>query len=730
MDATFHDVVESLRNIVVAALVLISVAGCSYDSDALGSVQCDEDGEQRDGKECRGGYWVATDSADADVLSDVSDTDTCIPPTDDALCQTHHTECGSLEAQDPCGQLRTLDCGECSGDQSCDDGTCRTPGCDNGAQTGEQTDVDCGGPNCGPCDVGLGCELDSDCISGVCDDDICAEPSCDDGVHNGDQTDIDCGGPNCEPCDDGLGCDIDADCVSGVCDGGACAEPSCDDGVQNADQTDVDCGGSECDPCPDTKMCDVDADCISGICGVARTDIGLISSYDFETGDGDVAYDQSASPTLNLTISDEDDAQWHDGALELEGAKLSHDAPGALYDAFFDGGVEFSVELWVEAANTSQDGPARLFSLSDGTSVRNFTIGADEDILKVRLRHAPDTDNGTPAIVEADGAVTTQMEHYVVTVGFGYLRLYRNGVIEAMEPVVGDLSNWDHSYPLVVGDEIGGGREWEGIFHHLAVYDRALIPSEIEDHYAFGPDAGASGQVCRIVNPYVREAAQHDPILVYGQHFHGGIVDRSGNQHHGGLYNGARWQISGGPTEAMPGYLSHQRVNQSYTEVVDHPDLDLTGSHTIAYWRRRHGELETNWEADFAKGNEAYQVRSRAEDQTRLSYDLRRPGGEWSDAATPEDTMELDDWQFVVVVYDRNADEDQMASYVDDMDEPAATTDHADDIGVNNIPLTIAAHRDDTVTTGRHADLDITGFTIFDQVLDAYERQELMDAGE
>lgn len=47
-------------------------------------------------------------------------------------------------------------------------------------------------------------------------------PTCSDGVQNGNETGVDCGGPDC-----------------GVC-------PTCDDGIQNGDEEGVDCGGSNC----------------------------------------------------------------------------------------------------------------------------------------------------------------------------------------------------------------------------------------------------------------------------------------------------------------------------------------------------------------------------------------------------------------------------------------------------------------------------------------------------
>ncbi|MDC8002423.1 M43 family zinc metalloprotease [Aureisphaera galaxeae] len=53
-----------------------------------------------------------------------------------------------------------------------------TPTCTDGIQNGNETGVDCGGPDCAPC----------------------PEPTCTDGIQNGNETGVDCGGPDCDPC--------------------------------------------------------------------------------------------------------------------------------------------------------------------------------------------------------------------------------------------------------------------------------------------------------------------------------------------------------------------------------------------------------------------------------------------------------------------------------------------------------------------------------------------------
>lgn len=101
-----------------------------------------------------------------------------------------------------------------------------TGNCSNGILDGHETDVDCGGDQCGACGVGGRCLLGRDCVTGTCAGGICASPgpvtSCTDGVRNGTETDVDCGGSACPPCGAGRACLVAADCQGQACNGGIC----------------------------------------------------------------------------------------------------------------------------------------------------------------------------------------------------------------------------------------------------------------------------------------------------------------------------------------------------------------------------------------------------------------------------------------------------------------------------------------------------------------------------
>ncbi len=101
-----------------------------------------------------------------------------------------------------------------------------------------------------------------------------APSSCTDGIEDGQETDVDCGGPVCPPCQDGQRCVVNGDCVNELCELDFCdtgslspdAGATCHDGIKDGQETDVDCGGPTCDSCPVGNRCLVDTDCITDVC--------------------------------------------------------------------------------------------------------------------------------------------------------------------------------------------------------------------------------------------------------------------------------------------------------------------------------------------------------------------------------------------------------------------------------------------------------------------------------
>lgn|GEM_PF-959826 len=104
------------------------------------------------------------------------------------------------------------------------------PDCSDGDTTVDETDRDCGGRTCAPCEADKKCVTGSDCQSAICTNQICQPPSCADLALNGTETDVNCGG-GCPACENGKHCAKSADCASKACQDNVCVTPSCSDEV-------------------------------------------------------------------------------------------------------------------------------------------------------------------------------------------------------------------------------------------------------------------------------------------------------------------------------------------------------------------------------------------------------------------------------------------------------------------------------------------------------------------
>jgi plastocyanin len=181
------------------------------------------------------------------------------------------------------------------GTKVCDGkGECVDKDCLNGIQDGTETDLDCGGPDCGGCSPGGTCLVFSDCDSSVCSAGVCQEPVCTDQVTNGEETDKDCGGGECDKCEEGQACLNGSDCVTLLCMNRSCAS-SCGNRILDGTETDLDCGGL-CEPCDVGMACADAADCVTGQC------IDSVCAM-LNLCDPAVAFDATAETDLTVTFT-------------------------------------------------------------------------------------------------------------------------------------------------------------------------------------------------------------------------------------------------------------------------------------------------------------------------------------------------------------------------------------------------------------------------------------------
>lgn len=140
---------------------------------------------------------------------------------------------------------------------------------------------------------------------------------------------------------------------------------------------------------------------------------------------------------------------------------------------------EFSVAVEFSTTSLDQEGPVRLFTISAGAEADqvNFHLGLEDDDLSVRLRTSCDLFNSidVPDVVRAGTA-----HRVVVTWGAGTLEVWVDAVkAQSASLPWGDLERWDPTYRIIVGDEVGGGRRFQGSVRSITMWDRVLDESLI-----------------------------------------------------------------------------------------------------------------------------------------------------------------------------------------------------------------------------------------------------------
>jgi len=222
-----------------------------------------------------------------------------------------------------------------------------------------------------------------------------------------------------------------------------------------------------------------------------RFEDDAIALYQFKTSLGNTAYDTSGiSPAANLTLSG--NIEWLGSwGLAFNGGKAQASTANSkkLHDLITATG-EFSIEAWLTPNNVVQEGPARIVSYSAGDTERNFTLGQSQYNYDFMLRKE-DTDlNGLPALSTPDAAEELQatLQHVVLTYSATTGRqIYVNGRLIAInDETLAPLTSWDDSFALLLGTEASNNNQWQGNIRLLAIYNRSLTQTQINQNFNVG----------------------------------------------------------------------------------------------------------------------------------------------------------------------------------------------------------------------------------------------------
>ncbi|KKT45859.1 MAG: Glucan endo-1,3-beta-glucosidase, partial [Parcubacteria group bacterium GW2011_GWC2_44_17] len=98
----------------------------------------------------------------------------------------------------------------------------------------------------------------------------------------------------------------------------------------------------------------------------------------------------------------------------------------------------------------------------------------------------------------------TELSHVVGTYTAGIARVYVNGSEVVSKTIGGNLSNWATNSPLTLANNVTGAYPWQGEFHLVAIYNRALTSEEVSQNFDFGPGDQMPNQpptVAIVANP-------------------------------------------------------------------------------------------------------------------------------------------------------------------------------------------------------------------------------------
>ena len=222
-----------------------------------------------------------------------------------------------------------------------------------------------------------------------------------------------------------------------------------------------------------------------------RIEDDVIALYEFTLGEGITAVDRSnVAPAADLTLSG--DYEWLSAwGVQFSGGKAQASvASSQKFHDILTATGEYSIEAWVAPANVTQEGPARIVSYSGGNE-HNFLIGQTLYNYNVAGRSSSTDAQGMPLLstADADEDLQATLQHIVINYDpINGRQIFVNGVFtDDDDPALpGDLTNWNNSYPLVLGSNVDGSNAWSGAIRLLAIHSRALSQESIQANFDAG----------------------------------------------------------------------------------------------------------------------------------------------------------------------------------------------------------------------------------------------------
>jgi hypothetical protein len=194
---------------------------------------------------------------------------------------------------------------------------------------------------------------------------------------------------------------------------------------------------------------------------------------------------------LDLLIRNPVAVSWtSDGLQVIDDVLIQSGRPATKIRDAVKASGEITIEAWITPTTTEtpEPGPTRIVSLSGNSRERFFTFGQEDDAYTFRLRTTRTSRNGLPALESLPGTLLLEPTHVVFTreQTSGTTRIFLNGRPFSRGSALGDFSGWRDDFHLLLANELNRPRPWQGIYHLVAVYNRALPEGDVSRNYSLG----------------------------------------------------------------------------------------------------------------------------------------------------------------------------------------------------------------------------------------------------
>lgn len=155
---------------------------------------------------------------------------------------------------------------------------------------------------------------------------------------------------------------------------------------------------------------------------------------------------------------------------KLSSNKLVFNSPGIVHYKLNSKLLEaikkdrsFQLKLRVKSAESDQQGPARILTVSKNTSERNLSLAQRGTSLVIRLRTKSTTVNGVPELVFENLFHGLQWVDINLEVTPETIELsIENRIIYSNQNSMSPIDSWSDRYHIALGNELTANRPWRG----------------------------------------------------------------------------------------------------------------------------------------------------------------------------------------------------------------------------------------------------------------------------